>query len=488
MDITLFSVWEIVLANLAIIDIGLKILALIIIPNNRKPSTATAWLLAIFFIPLVGLPLFIIFGKSDLSKPRKIKQDEMTAKMRNIYKQQTAIISDNQDFNSIADLNTNLSGLPVVDAKKFQIIDDYQGFFEQAVNYIKKAKKQIWFEFYITSYDPTTEELMAELSLAVKRGVEVKMLYDHFGSWMYPGYKDFINFCKQNGIEQRKMLPIKPFSNRYFDRPDLRNHRKMLIIDSKIAFVGSQNIIDSSYNKQKNIRRGLRWKELMVKLEGNIVQQLELIFFNDWYAETGQLLLQSLPKIGLTKANKNSLLAQILPSGPGYSTDNNLRLFNSLLYAAKEQIIITSPYFVPDESMYIAITTAAKRGIKVVLFVSEIKDQFLVYHAQRSYYEGLMKAGVEIYMYKKPFVLHAKHVTIDSAIAVIGSSNMDIRSFELNLEISVLINSKKLVKQLRTVEAKYMKNSKKLKLNAWLSRPYYVKVIDNLARLTSGLQ
>jgi cardiolipin synthase len=180
--------------------------------------------------------------------------------------------------------------------------------------------------------------------------------------------------------------------------------------------------------------------------------------------------------------------AQVVPSGPGFDGENNLRLFNSLIYAAKERLIISTPYFVPDESLFYAITTAAQSGIDVQLFVSEIGDQAVVYHAQRSYYEELLRAGVRIWLYRSPTILHAKHITIDDQVAVIGSSNMDMRSFSLDLEISVMVKGTKFVQSLRRVEDSYRTRSRELTLDEWLRRPVGSKVLDNVARLTAAVQ
>ena len=177
-----------------------------------------------------------------------------------------------------------------------------------------------------------------------------------------------------------------------------------------------------------------------------------------------------------------------MPSGPGFDNENNLKLFLALLYSATEQIIITSPYFVPDEAMLTALTTAVQRGIRVELFVSEIGDQGLVYHAQRSYYEQLLRAGVKIWMYKAPYILHAKHFTIDDDVAVIGSSNMDMRSFMLNAEISLMVRGKSFVTEMREVEQGYRDASKQLTLDEWMKQPLRSTMLDNLARLTSALQ
>ena len=175
--------------------------------------------------------------------------------------------------------------------------------------------------------------------------------------------------------------------------------------------MGSQNIIDRSYNKRSNIRRGLKWKELVARVEGPIVSGLDAIFATDWYLETGERAHARARRVFEQPGEAQDLDCQVVPSGPGFRSENNLKLFLALLYAAQEKLIITSPYFVPDEAMLYAISGATQRGIHVELFVSEIGDQALVYHAQRSYYEALLRAGVKIYMYKAPYILHAKHFT-----------------------------------------------------------------------------
>ncbi|MDQ5958233.1 MAG: cardiolipin synthase, partial [Patescibacteria group bacterium] len=175
-------------------------------------------------------------------------------------------------------------------------------------------------------------------------------------------------------------------------------------------------------------------------------------------------------------------------SGPGFEAENNLKFFVSLMYNAKNKIILTSPYFVPDESMLTAVTTAAQRGLKVELYVSEVGDQMMVYHAQRSYYEALLRAGVKIYLYKSPYVLHSKHFTVDDDVAVVGSSNMDMRSFNLNMEISLLVYSKDFVKTMRRIEKQYKDDSLELTLDVWMKRPRHEKFVDNALRLTSALQ
>jgi cardiolipin synthase len=316
--------------------------------------------------------------------------------------------------------------------------------------------------------------------------VMVRVLFDHIGSLRSPGYRRTLRHLRRIGVEWRPMLPVQPYRGRY-QRPDLRNHRKLLVIDGDVAFLGSQNLIDRSYNKRANRRRGLQWQELMTRLEGPIVGGVNALFVTDWYSETDEELEGEIGPVDPRLAT-TSLECQIVPSGPGFDEENNLKLFNTLIYSAQRRVSITSPYFVPDESLLAAVTTAAERGLDVELFVSEIGDQPVVFHAQRSYYEALLRAGVRIWQYPAPFILHAKHFTVDEDVAVIGSSNMDMRSFGLNMEVSLMVSGRSFSDEMRRVEDHYRAISRELTLERHHERPWPSKVVDNLARLTSALQ
>lgn len=490
----MFNLWSDFSGTLALvflaIDILLRLLALLIIPNNRKPSSAAAWLLAIFFVPSLGLLAFWLIGNPKLPRVRRKKQAHITKMLRDITDNATTIRDENnapQWLMSIAQLNANLGALPLVGGNSAELIENYTEAIKNMATAVNKSKKYVNFEFYITSYDKTSAPLIDALVNAHKRGVEVKILLDHIGSLQYPDYKKTIKLFDKEGLNWQLMLPVQPLKGK-FQRPDLRNHRKILICDGLVGFTGSQNIIDSSYNKKKNIKKGIYWKELMVRVQGLVVTELNALFAADWYAETDKNILPSTIVDAEKVSDMGNVDCQVIPSGPGFDSENNLKLFNSLIYNAQEQIIISSPYFVPDESMLMSLTTAAERGVRVELFVSEVGDQFLVYHAQRSYYETLLRAGIKVYMYKSPAVLHAKHMTIDNDVAVVGSSNMDIRSFGLNFEVSVLFYDVNFVKKMRIIEDSYRKNSKILHLKPWINRPYRQKFLDNVARLTSALQ
>ena len=471
------------------LDVVVRIVALVVVPRNRRPQTATAWLLAIFLIPYFGIVLFLLLGSRRLPKSRRQKQIEIN---RYIIETTSGMERVQRDkpwptwLESIVALNRKLGAMPLVGGNEAQLFSEYTESIAAMTAAVDAAQRYVHVEFYILAWDATTDPFFTALEDAARRGVIVRVLLDHVASFRSPGYRRTIRKLKSMGISWHLMLPVRPIRGEFL-RPDLRNHRKLLVIDGDVAFTGSQNMVDRSYNKRSNKRRGLQWKDLMVRFDGPIVLGINSLFVADWYSETDELLLRETEQAPLEPATA-PLDAQVVPSGPGFEGENNLRLFNALLYAAQERIIITSPYFVPDESMLYAITTAAQSGLDVQLFVSEIGDQPLVYHAQRSYYEELLKAGVKIWLYRAPTVLHAKHFTIDDEVAVIGSSNMDMRSFSLNLEISVMVRGKSFVDSLRELEQSYRANSRQLFLEEWMTRPLPSKVLDNVARLTAAVQ
>jgi len=473
--------------GLIAVDLVVRIAALIIVPRNRRPQTAMAWLLAIFFIPYLGILLFLIFGSARLPKHRRRKQHEVNEYIRETT-EGIDLVEQSPDWPDwlvpIVELNRTLGAMPLVGGNSARMWADNQEAFDAMTEAITRAKRVVHVEFYILSLDETTHPFFEALADARRRGVKVRVLLDHLGNWQYPGFRRTKRFLNAAGIDWHLMLPLQPFKGR-FQRPDLRNHRKLLVVDGEVGFTGSINIIETPYQKAKNHRRGLHWKDYWVRFEGPVVAGIDAIFVTDWYCETDELLMR---EVGPIRAGHGHLDCQVVPSGPGFSVENNLRLFNSLVHNAQRRIVLVSPYFVPDDSMLYAVTTAAQRGLHVELFVSEIGDQFMVYHAQRSYYETLLKAGVRIYLYPAPTILHAKHMTFDDEVAIIGSSNMDMRSFTLDLEISVMIHGESFLAELRQVEDSYRAVSRELTLDEWSERPRAVRVVDNLMRLTAGLQ
>lgn len=468
-------------------DIIIRVLAIFWLPYNRKPVVALGWLMAIFFIPFVGFLVFLIFGSSHLPRYRRARQHAMNDLIRETTGS-TPLLTDPAGLSEptlvASKLNYKLGALPLVGGNHFTLHEDNHESMRVMAAEIDKAQHYVHFEFYITAYDEASKVLWDSLFAAHARGVQVRVLIDHIGSRKYPSYKQLVKMLNESGIEWRLMLPIKPWRFQW-QRPDLRNHRKVVIIDGEQAFSGSQNAIHRSYDMKDNLKKGLEWKDLTFSCTGPIVEELNAVFVSDWYSETNQLILEEI------KAEipymPGPMRAQVVPSGPGFETENNLRLINYMIYNAEKRITICSPYFVPDETLLQALTNAAYSGIQTTVIVCEKGDQFLPNMAQRSYYEQLLQAGVRILQYPGPTVLHSKFMYTDSEMALIGSSNMDPRSFSLNLEISTFIADPTMVDSLDAVARSYETICTELRYTQWSARPRRIKVTENLCRLWSSL-
>jgi cardiolipin synthase A/B len=471
-----------------VVDAGVRIGALIVVPRNRRPQTAVAWLLAIYFIPYIGLLFFLVFGRARLPRNRRRKQREINSYILETTEGFERVRTDPPWptwLEPVVQLNRNLGSMPLVGGNVAELYDHDQEALDAMTAAIDAATSTVHAEFYILSLDDTTRPFFDALGRARARGVVVRVLLDHLGNHGYPGFGPAKRLMTQMGLEWRLMLPFQPLRGR-IQRPDLRNHRKLLVIDGQVAFTGSQNVIEEPYQKRKNRRKGLRWRDFMARFEGPVVAGIDALFITDWYSETNELLVREVPP--LRTIGDGDLDCQVVPSGPGFSDENNLKMFNSLVYAAQKRINLVSPYFVPDSSMLYALTTAAQSGIEVQLFVSETSDQFGVYHAQRSYYDVLLRAGVRIFLYKKPTILHAKSMTVDDELSVIGSSNFDMRSFSLDLEISVMVRGRSFLERLRAIEDDFRESSNELTLEVWRKRSRFSAFFDNLMRLTAVLQ
>nr|WP_218869058.1 cardiolipin synthase [Leifsonia psychrotolerans] len=481
-------VWVLVV----VVDLGIRVAAIIIIPRNRKPSAAMAWLLAIFLIPYIGIFFFLLIGSSKLPKKRREKQRAINA----MIAQATAGLDLASDraawpewFERVTIMNETLGAVPLSSGNTATLIGDYAGSIRAMTEEIDTATTFVHVEFYIVAFDDVTKGFFRAMEDAVRRGVSVRVLLDHIASVRTSVHAATFAELDRIGVKWSFMLPVMPLKGKY-QRPDLRNHRKLVVVDGRVGFMGSQNLINRNYDSAKNIKRGLQWQELMTRVTGPVVSGINVIFLSDWYSETDEIIgHENVPLSEHTvDTSPNGLDCQVVPSGPGFDGENNLRLFLALLYSAQEKIIITSPYFVPDEAMMYAITSSCQRGLDVQLFVSEIGDQGGVWHAQRSYYGELLSAGVTIWQYPAPFILHAKHFSIDDDVAVIGSSNMDIRSFALDLEVSLLVRGQTFVSDMRVVEEGYRAISRQLTSEEWAKEPMKATILDSLARLTSGLQ
>ena len=467
--------WSTDFSIIAIIGWIIPLVMLFYIPVNRKPSSATAWLMLVFLLPYIGLIIFLLIGSPKLSRRRRAQQrtmDSLISKAIADAEQKpelTALLEPTipAQYEPFVKLNTNLGFLPAFGGNSVELLPHYNEVFQRISEEIDGAKKFVHIEYY-----------------ALSRGIKVRVLMDHLGSRKYPNFKKMRAQLTAAGIEHHLMLPLHFFGSKY-TRPDLRNHRKIVVIDGQVAFTGSQNLIKRNYFRKDAIY----YNELVALVKGPIAAQFEAAFVTDWYSETDFLLnSQNAPETDMEPFIGGNVLCQVLPSGSGFENENNLKLFTSLIHSAKDKLVITNPYFVPDDALMTAITSAAQRGVDVTLLNSAVSDQFFVSHAERSYYEDLLDSGVQIYQYNAPILLHSKLISIDDAIAVIGSSNLDIRSFQLNLEVTLVCYDASVVADLRQIEAAYIRKSRLVNLDEWETRTVKEKLFENISRLTAALQ
>lgn len=464
----------------------------VVVPQRqRHPSAALAWLLFIALFPIPGLILYLLIGSPKLSRTRRMQQRSMEETLRVIVEEfrtrpefKDMFVPDvDPRYAALVQLNQHMGVLPLLGGNHIELLPDYDGAIDRLIADIDGAQRYVHAEYFMFADDETGSRVVDALIRAHQRDVKVRVLVDHLGNIAF--IKPLFARLCEAGVAAREMLPVRVFDNEW-SRLDLRNHRKIVVIDGQIGFTGSQNLINSNYNKPGNIKKGLYYEELVTRVTGPVVLELQAVFGSDWRAETGEMLYRGThPELAVVPVVTGNALAQVLPSGPGQDLENNWLLFNALFHHAREKIVITTPYFVPDEVLRTAITTAARRGVEVHLFVSGIADQFLVSRAQRANYAELIEAGVKIHLFNAPVLLHAKNMSIDDDIAIIGSSNMDMRSFQLNLEVSLVVYDREVVALLREVEASYFARSTELTLEAWQQQPFVSKVVQNTARLMS---
>lgn len=493
--------WVVAIAGavLVVAQVVVVVLALGVIPGGRKPSTGMAWLILVLAVPYLGIIAFALFGSTSVGRKRRAWQhrvnEEVMAAVRT--EDDAPGAAPAADVVGAARLNETLGALPMSTGNRVVVLPEYADTVTAMCAEVERARSFVHVEFYITAWDELTAPFFDALVRASERGVEVRLLFDHLGSRGIPVYKDLVKRLEETSISWAPMLPIS-LRHRQLRRPDLRNHRKILVVDGRVAFTGSQNLIEPGYDKPKNHKAGREWVEVMLRVEGPVVRDLGVVFATDWFAETGQSVRDHLrvavaaggpPTNGTGPAGAvDGIGCQVVASGPGFATENNLRLFNTLIYGARRRLSLVSPYFVPDESLLYAVTTAAQRGVAVELFVNEGADQFMVFHAQRSYYTALLDAGVRIRLYPAPYVLHAKFFAIDDEVAVVGSSNMDYRSFALNYEVMLLLHGRDVVDRLDDVLTHYRALSSELTKQSWAERGWGSAYVDNVMRLTAALQ
>lgn len=459
---------------------AIRIVMLAIVPFRRTPDAARGWLVLIFFLPWPGLLLYLLIGRAKYPQWRLERLDALPGLVAPVRERLLAMPHVSRSdripqFDQYVTLATRLGHLPVLSGNEAELLDDYAASVDRLVADIDAAQQHVHLLYYIFADDATGTRVAEALGRAVRRGVTCRVLVDALGSKRWA--RGTMAMLESRGVEVHLVLPIGLF-RRHRARLDLRNHRKIAVIDGQVGYTGSQNLVNLDF--KPNIVN----QEMVVRVRGPIVLELQMVFVADWLLETDQML--EIESAFPAPTVCGSVKAQAVASGPDFPTMNVQRLTVALVHAAHRRVVLTTPYFIPDEPLLQALQTAVLRGVEVHLVVSQVADQALVSLAQRSYYGELLAAGVQIHRFG-PHFLHAKHVSIDEDIALIGSSNMDIRSFMLNSEITLMFYDSEVTRELQRREEGYFARSELLTEEVWRERQFSSKVLENLARLFSPL-
>lgn len=456
---------------------GLCLVMLFYVPQRKDPSSARTWLLLIFLVPWLGFLLYLLLGRAYMPRKRLRIQRKASDRIRRAQAElhEKGADAPEDSMGPTIGLISRMGEFDVKRGNAIELIPDYDESIAALIADIETAEHNVHLLYYIFEDDSVGHAVGDALCRAVQRGVTCRVLMDSIGSSR--ALKRLAPKLRHAGVKVLEMLPVGLIRSRTV-RFDLRNHRKIAIIDGRVGYLGSQNII------RAGLVDGIVNEELVARVRGPILSQLQMVFLADWYLETdvrvpAATLAAEQPECGDTRA-------QLLPSGPGYGRANFQMAMVSLIHGASKRVVIATPYFVPDQPLLQALETAVLRGVDVRLVLSAKSDLRLVTMAQQSYYDQLLRIGVKIHLYQPRF-LHAKFMTVDESVAVIGSSNVDIRSFALNSEISLLAYDAQVVASMVQIQGHYFGKSRLLTAREWGRRPATRRALQSIARLADSL-
>ncbi|HEY5804077.1 MAG TPA: cardiolipin synthase [Lysobacter sp.] len=459
------------------LDWLIRLAALAWIPVRSPPAAARSWLLLVGFVPLLGLPLYLVLGHPWLARQRRERQALASQVIRERQGSLRALRwlppgGEGEASADIPRLVERLGDFMPMRGNAVELLDQYEHSLAALLADIDGAREEVHLLYYLMFDDRVGAQVVASLQRAAARGVRCRVLLDAVGA--KPGLRAFARPLRESGVAVHAML-AGGLAWRSLSRMDLRNHRKLAVIDRRLGYIGSQNLAEAEFVPGRPNR------ELVARVQGPAVRQLAALFASDWLIETGERLEVDGDYTGTGVAP-----AQLLPGGPAYPFQNARNVVVALIQHARRRVVLTTPYFVPDDVTLGALHLAALSGVDVQLVLSQSNNQNLTRWAQRSYYEELLEAGVHIALYR-PHFLHAKHLSVDDDIALIGSINLDIRSFALNAEAGLLCYDRSVLERLRAIEADYLADAEVVELDSWRARPRWRRSVEGIARLADSL-
>ncbi len=483
------KIYWILTSSVFLIDLTIRIgLSLRVIMRKRAASVSLAWLVVILLLPFAGAIIYLFFGETRIGERRAAKllatQPLTKQWAKSLYERievnwertnPECIPIDHQIYATI--------GIPTMPDNSLELLETPDDFFYSLINDIREAKSTCFMEFYIWHEGGLVNEVSNALIDANTRGVTCRILVDSIGSKKFLKSKQLKKMQKA-GIEIVEALPAGIF-RALFVRVDLRNHRKVVIIDGTVAYTGSQNLVDPRFFKQD--QHVGEWIDTMVRIQGPIVEVMTVSFIHDWMLETHVPMEELFDNSDIQEVIPHgNALVQLVPSGPGIEEDTIHNLLLTTIYAARKEIILTTPYFVPDNAILAALKSAAHKGVEVIIIVPGKNDSKLVHYASRARYETLTNAGVKIMAFSGG-LLHSKTITVDSDFCLFGSVNLDMRSFWLNFEMTLFVYEKEFTCRVRELQQSYLKHAEKIDNEKFKKRSFGERLKENSALIAGPL-
>ncbi len=450
---------------------------IVVILENHNPRTTIAWILALLFLPVLGLLLYFIFGK-DHRREHIILQEEKERllTLAESPKQQTKL-PDTYNFHQVSKLLQKRSSMPVLNGNQVKVYTDFSEMMEDMLASIAMARHHIHVLFFKIEEDEVGQRLANLLIQKAKEGVEVRLIYDDAGNIAVN--KRFYRRMRENGVQVQAFLKLRlPFLSRDIN---CRNHRKIVVIDGLTGYTGGMNIAE---RYQKGIKIGI-FRDTHIKIKGPAVAQLQMSFLSDWRFTTRQLLADQayFPK-SLPYGNTR---LQIVSSGPKEHWQLIMQGMVKAISLSKHYVYIQSPYFLPTEPILMALRNAALSGVDVRLMIPyKGDDGQSTMQASHSFLKEILEAGVKVYSYEKGY-MHAKVMVCDDEFCSIGSTNIDFRSLEQDFEVNAFIYDIDLTLKMKEIFLEDEKDCRLIEAEAWAKRPFLKKVRESFARLISPL-
>ena len=450
----------------------------VVVMDNRNPFKTLAWVLVLVFLPVIGLILYFFFGQ-DTRKERLISKKGFKRltkyPMMEFQMQESFKASEEKQHQLIRFFQRVNLALPF-EGNSIKVFQDGYSMLQSLLAAIKSAQHHIHVEFYIFEDDAVGRLVKDSLIDKAREGVEVRVLYDDVGCWKVP--HRFYDEMREAGIEVHGFLKV--LFPRFTSKVNYRNHRKLVVIDGRIGFIGGMNLAERYL---KGVPWGI-WKDIMMQVEGKAVYGLQMTFLTDWYATDHSLITSSsyFPQM----EDKGTSLMQVVTSDPVGEWKDIMQGLLIAITSAQKYVYIQSPYLLPTEPILLALKTAAAAGVDVRIMIPEKSDSRMVHWGTMSYLQELMETGIKIYMYQKGF-LHSKLIVCDDCLSSVGSTNMDFRSFEHNFEVNAFMYDRTSALKLKEIFLSDQKDAKLIHLKEWRMRPWSQKVKESVIRLFAPL-